>query len=132
MVAAAIRIGRRVRAQGRAAPDSGGWMALSGLALGFWLLLHAALLLLLGGLWFLLRQREGARRRVERLLLIPVSYGLGHLCVVGFRTASCSAWCDFQLILAVGVLCYCAMLLALSIFYSAKDLRNGKSAGGTA
>ena len=59
---------------------------------------------------------------MERLLLIPVSYGLGHLCVVGFRTASCSAWRDFQLILAVGVLCYCALLLALRLFYSRREL----------
>ena len=49
--------------------------------------------------------------------------------VMGFRTASCSEWRDFQLILAVGVLLYCAMLLALSIFYNVKELRGIKREG---
>ena len=112
-----------------AAPDSGGWVALAGLSLGYWLLLNIALFLILAGIWFRLRRKEKSRRRVERLLLIPVAYGLGHLCVMGFRTASCSEWRDFQLILAVGVLFYCAMLLALSIFYNVKELRGVKREG---
>lgn len=110
------------------APDSGGWVALAGLSLGYWLLFNIALFLLLAGLWFMLRRKEKNRRRVERLLLIPAAYGLGHLCVMGFRTASCSEWRDFQLILAIGVLFYCAMLLGLRIFYNVKDLRSGKGA----
>ena len=87
------------------APDSGGWVALAGLSLGYWLLFNIG------------------------LLPIPIAYGLGHLCVMGFRTASCSEWRDFQLILAVGVLFYCAMLLALSIFYNVKELRGVKREG---
>ncbi len=113
-----------------AASDSGGWVALAGLSLGYWLLFNIALFLILGGIWFKLRRKELSRRRVERLLLIPVAYGLGHLCVMGFRTASYSEWRDFQLILTVGVLFYCAMLLALSIFYSVKELRDMKREGG--
>ena len=111
------------------APDSGGWVALAGLSLGYWLLFNIALLLILTGVWFKLRRKEKSRRWVERLLPIPIAYGLGHLCVLGFRTASCSEWRDFQLILAVGVLFYCAMLLALSIFYNVKELRGIKREG---
>ena len=111
------------------APDSGGWVALAGLSLGYWLLFNIALFLILTGVWFKLRRKEKFRRRVERLLPIPIAYGLGHLCVMGFRTASCSEWRDFQLILAVGVLFYCAMLLALSIFYNVKELRGIKREG---
>ncbi len=103
--------------------------SLPGLSLGYWLLLNIALFLILAGIWFKLRRKEKSRRRVERLLLIPVAYGLGHLCVLGFRTVSYTEWRDFQLILAVGVLFYCAMLLALSIFYTAKELRGVN--GGT-
>ncbi|WP_418290855.1 zf-HC2 domain-containing protein [Massilicoli timonensis] len=103
-------------------PDSGGWVALAGLSLGYWLLLNIALFLILAGIWFMLRRKERPRRRVERLLIVPVAYGLGHLCVMGFRTVSYSVWRDFQLILATGVLFYCAMLLALSLFYSVKEL----------
>ena len=112
-----------------AAPDSGGWVALAGLSLSYWLLFNIALFLILIGVWFKLRRKEKSRRRVERLLPIPIAYGLGHLCVMGFRTASCSEWRDFQLILAVGVLFYCAMLLALSIFYNVKELRVIKREG---
>lgn len=111
------------------APDSGGWVALAGLSLGYWLLFNIALFLILIGVWFKLRRKEKSRRRVEHLLPIPIAYGLGHLCVMGFRTASCSEWRDFQLILAVGVLFYCAMLLALSIFYNVKELRGIKREG---
>lgn len=109
--------------------DSGGWVSLAGLSLGYWLLLNIALFLILSGIWFKLRRKELPRRRVERLLLIPVAYGLGHLCVMGFRTASYSEWRDFQLILAIGVLFYCAMLLALKIFYSRKELRDMRRDG---
>ena len=102
---------------------------MAGLSLGYWLLFNIALFLILIGVGFMLRRKEKSRRWVERLLPIPIAYGLGHLCVMGFRTASCSEWRDFQLILAVGVLFYCAMLLALSIFYNVKELRGIKREG---
>ena len=54
---------------------------------------------------------------------------LGHLCVLGFHTLSYSEWRDAQMILAIGILFYCAMLLALSIFYSRKELRDMRRDG---
>ena len=84
-------------------------------------MLNIVLFIILGALWWGARQKEHFRRWVEYLLLIPIAYGLGHLCVLGFRTVSYSEWRDFQLILAVGVLLYCAMLLALNIFYTGKE-----------
>ena len=44
--------------------------------------------------------------------------------VLGFRTVSYSEWRDFQLILAIGILLYCAMLLALNIFYAGRKRSN--------
>ena len=87
-------------------------------------MLNIVLVIILGALWWGARQKEHFRRWVEYLFLIPIAYRLGHLCVLGFRTVSYSEWRDFQLILAVGVLLYCAMLLALSIFYTGKDFLN--------
>ena len=87
---------------------------------------NIALFLILGCMWFILRRREHIRRCIERAIPIPVAYGLGHLCVLGFRTASYSQWRDFQLIFAIGVLFYCAMLLALSIFYKRKEIKDAK------
>lgn len=109
---------------GEIAPDSGGWVALPGLTLGYWLGINILLFVIFSAIWLHLRKKEKPRRRVERLLLIPVAYGLGHLCVLGFHTLSYSEWRDAQMILAIGVLFYFAMLLALSIFYSRKELRD--------
>lgn len=109
---------------GEIEPDSGGWMALPGLSMGYWLAINIVLLVILGVIWLNLRKKEKPRRLVERLILIPIAYMLGHLCVLGFHTLSYSEWRDAQMILAIGILFYCAMLLALSIFYSRKELRD--------
>lgn len=114
---------------GEIEPDSGGWMALPGLSMGYWLAINIVLLVILGVIWLNLRKKEKPRRLVERLILIPIAYMLGHLCVLGFHTLSCSEWRDAQMILAIGILFYCAMLLALSIFYSRKELRDMRRDG---
>lgn len=114
---------------GEIEPDSGGWMALPGLSMGYWLAINIVLLAILGVIWLNLRKKEKPRRLVERLILIPIAYMLGHLCVLGFHTLSYSEWRDAQMILAIGILFYCAMLLALSIFYSRKELRDMRRDG---
>lgn len=114
---------------GEIEPDSGGWMALPGLSMGYWLAINIVLLVILGVIWLNLRKKEKPRRLVERLFLIPIAYMLGHLCVLGFHTLSYSEWRDAQMILAIGILFYCAMLLALSIFYSRKELRDMRRDG---
>lgn len=114
---------------GEIEPDSGGWMALPGLSMGYWLAINIVLLVILGVIWLNLRKKEKPRRLVERLILIPIAYMLGHLCVLGFHTLSYSEWRDAQIILAIGILFYCAMLLALSIFYSRKELRDMRRDG---
>ena len=114
---------------GEIEPDSGGWMALPGLSMGYWLAINIVLLVILGVIWLNLRKKEKPRRLLERLILIPIAYMLGHLCVLGFHTLSYSEWRDAQMILAIGILFYCAMLLALSIFYSRKELRDMRRDG---
>lgn len=114
---------------GEIEPDSGGWMALPGLSMGYWLAINIVLLVILGVIWLNLRKKEKPRRLVERLILIPIAYMLGHLCVLGFHTLSYSEWRDAQMILAIGILFYCAMLLTLSIFYSRKELRDMRRDG---
>lgn len=114
---------------GEIEPDSGGWMALPGLSMGYWLAINIVLLVILGVIWLNLRKKEKPRRLVERLILIPIAYMLGHLCVLGFHTLSYSEWRDAQMILAIGILFYCVMLLALSIFYSRKELRDMRRDG---
>ena len=107
---------------GEVDPDNGGWVALPGLSLGYWLIINIVLFIILGAVWFGVRKKEHFRRWTEYLLLIPIAYGLGHLCVLGFQVVSYSEWRDFQLILAISSLLYCALLLALNIFYAWKAL----------
>ena len=92
------------------------------LSLGYWLIINIVLFIILGAVWFGVRKKEHFRRWTEYLLLIPIAYGLGHLCVLGFQVVSYSEWRDFQLILAISSLLYCALLLALNIFYAWKAL----------
>ena len=99
-------------------------LVLTVLTLGYWLLGNIMLFIIVAVIWFCVRKKERIRRRAEYLMLIPVAYGLGHLCVLGFRTVSYSEWRDFQLILAIGILLYCAMLLALNIFYAGRKRSN--------
>ena len=119
-----IADGSSVNLYGEAASDNSGWVALPGLTLGYWLLGNIMLFIIVAVIWFCVRKKERIRRRAEYLILIPVAYGLGHLCVLGFRTVSYSEWRDFQLILAIGILLYCAMLLALNIFYAGRKRSN--------
>ena len=119
-----IADGSSVNLYGEAASDNSGWVALPGLTLGYWLLGNIMLFIIVAVIWFCVRKKERIRRRAEYLMLIPVAYGLGHFCVLGFRTVSYSEWRDFQLILAIGILLYCAMLLALNIFYAGRKRSN--------
>ena len=119
-----IADGSSVNLYGEAASDNSGWVALPGLTLGYWLLGNIMLFIIVAVIWFCVRKKERIRRRAEYLMLIPVAYGLGHLCVLGFRTVSYSEWRDFRLILAIGILLYCAMLLALNIFYAGRKRSN--------
>lgn len=119
-----IADGSSVNLYGEAASDNSGWVALPGLTLGYWLLGNIMLFIIVAVIWFCVRKKERIRRRAEYLMLIPVAYGLGHLCVLGFRTVSYSQWRDFQLILAVGILFYCAMLTVLNIFYAGRERLN--------
>ncbi len=104
-------------------PNSG-WVALPGLTMGYWLLINIVLFVNLGIVWLCLRKNESKRRRVEKFLLIPVAYGLGHLCVLGFNLVSHSEWRDAQMIVLIGVLFYCAMMFVLRIFYNRKEKRD--------
>ena len=111
---------------GTPSPEKGGWVVLPGLSLGYWLILNAGLFVLFGAAWLLFRKKQHVRIWMERLILIPVAYVLGHFCVLRFSTVSYSEMRDFQLILAIGILFYCAMLLALSIFRARKERKDAE------
>lgn len=104
--------------------ENGGLITLPRLALGYYLLSAIACFGILLVLRFVFRRREGVCTWIERIMLYPVSYALGHLCVLGFKTVSYSMQRDFMLILFLSVLIYCGLLLAHNIFRLCRELRD--------
>lgn len=89
---------------------SGGGASLAGIGFLSMLLISAAVFVAGCIAWLLLRKRKRLRIWAERVVLLPVSYVMGHLFVLGFRTMSYSAFRDFSLIVLIGILVYCAMI----------------------
>ena len=106
---------------GEAASDNSGWVALPGLTLGYWLLGNIMLFIIVAVIWFWW-EKERIRRRAEYLMLIPLPTA-GASLRAGFPNCLLFGMADFQLILAIGILLYCAMLLALNIFYAGRKLK---------
>lgn len=105
------------------APFAGIIISLPGLSLCYLLLLAAGAFLVLGGAWLAFRKKRNVRHKIEKLLLLPVSYAIGHLCVLGFATLSYSEQRDFSLIVVISTMVYCAFLLLLDIYATRKELR---------
>lgn len=82
----------------------------------FLLALFALVILII--LRFLMRNRKNAAIWIDRLIPLPVSYMLAHLCtkMVSFKTYSSQR--DFFIIILVAVLLYCAILTGISLYKS--------------
>ena len=93
------------------------------LTLGYYLVLAAAALGVLGILWLLTKGKENLRVWTERLALYPVSYMAGHLLVAGCRFPTYSMPRDFLLIVFVSILLYAGLLLAHSVWRLQKEIR---------
>ncbi len=85
-------------------------VSLPRLTLGYYVLLALAATAVLAGLRFCLRNKAPWRNGTEILLLLPVSYLLGHLLVKGTKTVTQSITRDFWLIVTAALLIYAALL----------------------
>lgn len=105
------------------AGHSGGGASLAGV--GFWSLLLIAAAIFISGCiaWLLLRKRKRLRIWAERIIMLPVSYVTGHIFVLGFRTASYSAFRDFCLIVLIGLLVYCTMIFLQNMIYTTIEMK---------
>lgn len=108
---------------GNISAHSGDVISLPGISLWYLLLLAAVAFLVLGVAWLVFRKKRNVRHKIEKLLLLPVSYAIGHLCVLGFATLSYSEQRDFSLIVVISTMVYCAFLLLLDIYATRKELR---------
>jgi len=96
-------------------PYSGGVISLPRLVLTYYLLIAIGLAAITGLLLLLLRRNQNAKRWLIRLLFIPVSYIIGHICVKGFYTPTYTSLRDFAAILMVAFPLYLAILVARSL-----------------
>lgn len=108
---------------GNISAHSGDVISLPGISLWYLLLLAAVTFLVLGAAWLVFRKKRNVRHKIEKLLFLPISYAIGHLCVLGFATLSYSEQRDFSLIVVISTMIYCAFLLLLDIYAIKKELR---------
>lgn len=112
---------------GKASANDGGIISLPRLTLGYYLIFAA---ILFGGLvvmWFVLKKRSNIRIWVERVMLYPIAYLMGHLVVSGFNFTSYSMPRDFLLIIFLSILTYCGLLLAHSIYRLRREIKEMSS-----
>lgn len=100
---------------GRNQYENGGVMTLPRLALAYYLTLAFAIIgicLMVKGVF---RGNQKARNIITKIMLLPVSYILGHILIKGFSTSSYSMARDFYAILLAMIGIYAAILLAMNI-----------------
>lgn len=93
----------------------GGMKSLPRLVLAYYLLTAIVFTALTALLLLLFRKESRMKKRLIRILFIPVSYIIGHLCVRGFPTSSYTALRDFVAILMVAFPLYFVFLLTVSL-----------------
>ena len=90
-------------------------ISLPRLSLGYYALLAALLAIILGIALAVCHKWAKARLVLTRLLLLPISYLLGHLVVKGFSTVSWSLPHDILFIALAGLVIYAILLLIHSL-----------------
>src|SRR5690554_851610 len=94
----------------------GGSITLPRLFLAYYVFLAILTLGVLSILYLIFRKKESARRKFEKLIFLPVSYLLGHLCIRGLTTTSYSANRDFFAIILVMLPVYGVFLLGIHYY----------------
>lgn len=103
--------------------SSGGLISLPGLSLWYLFLLSAALFVVFGVILLVFKRNFYAKLWLKKLLLLPFSYMIGHVFVMGFHASSYSEQRDFSLIILIATLLFCALLLILDIHQLRKEIR---------
>lgn len=93
------------------------------LSLGYYFILAAAALVILGIAWFLTRKKAELCIWVERIGLYPVSYIISHCIVSGINWDSYSLPRDFALIILISILLYGVLLLSHNIWRLKKEIK---------
>lgn len=99
----------------------GGSVTLPRLFLAYYVLLAILTLGVLAMLYLVFRKNESTRSKLEKLIFLPVSYLLGHLCIRGLTTTSYSANRNFFVIILVMLPMYGIFLLGAHYFKKYKQ-----------
>lgn len=102
---------------------NGGTTTLPRLTLGYYLILMGICFFGLLIAWFVFKRKDNIRIWIERLILYPISYVIGHIAVLRFRTISYSIQRDFMLIIFLSIIIYCGMLLAHNIYRLRREIK---------
>lgn len=93
------------------------------LSLGYYLILAAAALVVLGIVWLLTRKNAELCVWIERMGLYPVAYIVSHCIVSGINCASYSLTRDFSLIIFISILLYSGLLLMHNILRLKREIK---------
>lgn len=104
----------------------GGVITLPRLVLGYYTLI-AFILAVTGGILLLVfRNNDKVKGIIQKIVFVPVSYLIGHICIKGFNTISYSAPRDLSLILLVSILIYCVLIIGQSLYVKSLQIKNQK------
>lgn len=98
-----------------------GVILLPRLVLSYYIILTVLIIIILAILLIIFRKKPVARIWIKRVLLFPVSYILGHICIKGFKTATYSCMRDFSLIMLITILLYTVFLLGHNLYLVKKE-----------
>lgn len=96
------------------------------LSLGYYLILAAAVLVVLGIVWFFTRKKAELRIWIERIGLYPVAYIISHCIVSGINWTSYSLPRDFSFTVFISILLYSCLLLAHNIWHFKREIKEIK------
>lgn len=107
--------------------DNGGVVFLPRLVLAYYMLAAVALVIICGIIMLVFHRREIIRNWILKIILLPISYLIGHMCIKGFTTSSYDALRDFIAIWLVAIPLYIIFLIALHLHREYKSRKSNFS-----
>ncbi|MBE6754153.1 MAG: zf-HC2 domain-containing protein [Ruminococcaceae bacterium] len=101
-----------------------GCITLPRLALNYYFVFAVLAALILFAVRLVVRKKDKLKLWVERIMLYPISYLIGHILITGIGATSYSMLRDFLLIVLVSLILYCGLLIAHNINMIRKDIKS--------
>lgn len=95
---------------------NGGVVTLPRLVLSYYFLIAVALIIIFSIAYFALRKKEKSRNVIKKIIFIPVSYIIAHLCIKGFNSSSYLASRDFYNILLLSIPIYFVFIIISKLY----------------